>query len=140
MSYKLTLDPKPAYLHAIVTGVNSKVVVTRYLEDIRRECAARGCFRVLIEEHLEGPRLQTMDVFQIAADGSRSALGVFHAMAYVDVNADGGLMKFAETVAVNRGIPVRLFSSVADAEKWLLDRESGGTEPNASADADKPHG
>ena len=138
MSYKLTLDQKPAYIHAIVTGYNSKENVTRYLEDVRRECVARGCFRVLIEERLEGPRLRTMDVFQVAADGSRRALGVFHAMAYVDVNADGDLMKFAETVAVNRGIPVRLFSSVTDAEKWLLDQASGGTGPKASSDADKP--
>ncbi len=36
-------------------------------------------------------------------------------------------MKFAETVAVNRGLPVRLFSSVNDAEKWLLGEECEGT-------------
>ncbi len=29
------------------------------------------------------------------------------------------MMKFAESVALNRGIPVRLFASVADAGKWL---------------------
>jgi hypothetical protein len=45
----------------------------RYLEEIRRECTVQGCFRVLIEERLEGPRLGIMDVFQIAADGSSRA-------------------------------------------------------------------
>jgi len=44
---------------------------------------------------------------------------MFEAIAYVDVNADGELMKFAETVAVNRSLPVVVFSSVSDAEKWL---------------------
>ncbi len=139
MSYKLALIQKPAYLHAVVTGDNSRENVTCYLEEVRRECVARGCFRVLIEERLEGPRLGTMDVFQIAASGSTLALGVFHRLAYVDVNADGVLMEFAETVAVNRGIPVRQFLSVVDAEKWLLDQATGGTEPNAPAGADKPH-
>jgi hypothetical protein len=120
MSYKLTLDQKTTYLHAIVTGQNSRTNVTRYLEEVHAECVARSCFRVLIEERLEGPRLEAMDVFEIAANGSSGISGVFRAIAYVDVNASGEMMKFAETVAVNRGIPVRLFASVADAEKWLI--------------------
>jgi hypothetical protein len=28
-------------------------------------------------------------------------------------------MKFAETAAVNRGVNVRVFASVAEAEQWL---------------------
>jgi hypothetical protein len=120
MSYKLTLDQRPTYLHAVVSGENTKSNVTRYLEELRAECSARNCFRVLIEERLEGPRLEATDVFEIAADGSSRISGMFRAIAYVDVNASGEMMKFAETVAVNRGIPIRLFSSVADAEKWLL--------------------
>jgi hypothetical protein len=41
------------------------------------------------------------------------------AIAYVDVNAQGSLMKFAEDVAVNRGVRVRVFGTVAEAERWL---------------------
>lgn len=127
MSYKLTITQKPAYLHAIITGVNSRENVECYLDDIRRECTSRGCFWVLIEERLEGPRLGTIDVFRIAAEGSGRALGIFKAIAYVDVNAEGDLMEFAETVAVNRFLPVKLFSSVSDAEKWLLGEDRGDT-------------
>jgi hypothetical protein len=87
MSYKLSIIAKSTYLHAIVTGLNSRENVTRYLQEIRHECTVQGCFRVLIEERLEGPRLGTMDVFQIAADGSSRAHGTFEAIAYVDVNA-----------------------------------------------------
>jgi len=136
MSYKLTIVQKPAYLHAIVTGLNNKENVKRYLDDVLRESKNRACCRVLIEERLEGPRFRTISVFQIASEGSRHAQGYFKAIAYVDVNAEGDLMRFAETVAVNRGLPVRVFSSVADAEKWLLDEDSGGTEPSWPADAD----
>lgn len=35
-------------------------------------------------------------------------------------------MQFAETVAVNRGIPVQAFSSVTDAERWLLHHQRNG--------------
>ena len=123
MTYKLEISVKPTYLHAVVTGQNSKKNVVRYMAEIQAECAARGCFRVLIEERLEGPRLGTLDVFQIVSNGSEKSRGKLLAIAYVDTNAEGGLMKFAETVAVNRGLPVTVFKTVADAEKWLLSRD-----------------
>ena len=120
MSYTLTIHQKPTYLHAIVTGLNSRETVQRYLQELRTECIARGCFRLLLEEHLEGPRLGLMDVFTIASEGSTQVSGMFKAFAYVDANAQGDLMQFAETVAVNRRVPVAVFSNVQDAEKWLL--------------------
>jgi hypothetical protein len=74
MTYELTIDQKPTYLHAIVTGRNSRENVARYLEEILQVCIARRCFRVLIEERLEGPRLGTLDVFKIVSEGSSRAL------------------------------------------------------------------
>ena len=127
MTYKLTIHQKSNYLHAIVTGPNNRENVQRYLQEVRGECIARSCYRVLVEERLEGPRIGAMDVFQIAAQGSSKASGTFQAIAYVDVNADGDLMKFAETVAVNRGIPVAVFATVADAERWLLEGNPNGS-------------
>jgi hypothetical protein len=121
MSYQLTLHRKPAYLHAIVTGDNTREDVAGYLQDIRRECLARGCRRVLVEEHLEGTRLGTSDVVAIVMGEASRSVGVYEAVAYVDVNAGGDMMKFAENVALSRGIPVRLFGAVAEAEKWLED-------------------
>ena len=138
MTYKLTIDEKPTYLHAIVTGQNSRENVAQYMEEILRECIAHNCFKVLIEERLEGPRLGTMDVFHIVSEGSSKAVGMLKAIAYVDINATNDLMKFAETVAVNRALPVSVFSTVADAEKWLLRGNSGKAEPGTSANADKP--
>lgn len=122
-SYMVTITQKATFLHATVTGSNSKENVMRYLEDIRRECAERGSRRLLIEERLEGPRLRTMSVFDVVSEGSGRASRFFDAIAYVDVNAESDLMKFAESVAVNRGVPVRVFDSVAAAEEWL---QSGG--------------
>jgi hypothetical protein len=138
MTYKLTIHQKPTYLHAIVTGQNSRENVQRYLEEIRAECIARRCFRVLVEERLEGPRLGAMDVFRIALEGSSKGSGTFAAFAYVDVNADGDLMQFAETVALNRALPVAVFSTVAAAKRWLLNEDRERTKPHAAAGAGKP--
>jgi hypothetical protein len=119
MSYQLQITEKPTYLHAIVTGPNTMENVVGYLKDIVRECEARQCFDVLIEERLAGRRLETWDVYQIASDSSTLARGLLRAVAFVDVNAGGELMKFAETVANNRGVPMTLFATVAEAEAWL---------------------
>ena len=138
MTYQVTFHQKPTYLHAVVTGQNSRETVRRYLAEVRRECTLRGCFRVLIEERLEGPRLGTVDVFEIAMEGSKSAREEMRAIAYVDVNAASDLMHFAETVAVNRGLPVAVFATVEDAENWLLKGDDTGAEPHRTGDADKP--
>ena len=120
ITYKIKLVQKPGFLHAIVTGLNSKENVEQYLEDLIRECAARGCSRLLIEERLNVPRLGPLSVFDIASRGGASILGTLNAIAYVDVNAEDFLMsQFAENVAVNRGAPVTFFQTVAEAEKWL---------------------
>ena len=123
MSYQLEIVEKPTYLHAVVTGRNTLENVAGYLRDLLRECEARQCFNPLIEERLTGRRLETWDVYQIASENSTLARGVLGAIAYVDVNAGGDLMKFAETVANNRGVPMNLFQTVAEAEAWLAGRK-----------------
>ena len=79
------------------------------------------------------PRLLTLDVFELIFKGSQQALGLYTAIAFVDVNAEGDLMQFAQTAAVNRGIPVSLFATVADAEQWLLRGQAPRSAPPAGA-------
>lgn len=119
MTYQLTFRQHPAYLHAVVTGENTRGNVMNYLNEIAKECESRDCRQVLIEERLEGARLGTLDVFEIASAGSEKMEYTFRAIAYVDVHA-GPQMPFAETVAVNRGVPVRLFATVPEAAAWLV--------------------
>ena len=119
MSYALSVLERPRYLHFVVTGINSRETVEQYLTEVGRECAARGCRHILIEERLTGPRLDTTDVYMIASGQAAAAARTLAAIAYVDVNAEGRLMQFAEDVAVNRAVPVRVFATVAEAERWL---------------------
>lgn len=134
MAYKLTILPKPTYLHIIVTGKNTPENVARYLEEIQNVCVARNCRRVLIEERLDGSRLGTMDVFRIVKEQSESALGRFEAVAFVGVNAEGDNAQFAENVAVNRFIPARVFATVREAEQWLESLERNQARATAEHD------
>jgi hypothetical protein len=138
MSYKLTINQEPAYLHVIVTGQNSRENTLGYLAETLREGKARNCSRVLVEERLEGPSLNTADAFLIVSEASSKTVGVFTAIAYVNVNGDRDLMHFVETLSVNRMLPVVVFPTVAKARKWLLDEAGKDVEPDAPLDAKKP--
>jgi hypothetical protein len=122
MSYKLTIIKKPTYLHIIVTGQLNKENVLRYFEEIHRECTAHNCFRILIEENLDGSRLDVLTVLNLISEESSKSIGLFKAIAYVDVNAVNNSIEFIENAAVNRGLPVKVFSTVTNAEKWLLNK------------------
>lgn len=127
MSYSISFQRRPEYLYVRVTGENSRDNVMGYLADLERECEAIECFRVLVDERLEGPRLPEMEVFAIASEGSKKALGKFEAIAYVDEQM-GDMAQFAETAAVSRGMPVAIFSNVEDADRWLNDLKPGSEE------------
>jgi len=136
VSYELTIEPKPGYLHVIVIGANTRENVMRYMEEVVRECTLRQCFRVLVEERLEGPRLGTLEVFEMVSTGSTRFVRTLKAMAYVDVNArDQEMMQFAENVAVNRAFPVRVFPTVVAAERWLQAEQQHSISPAAAAAA-----
>jgi len=120
MSYLFTAHLKDDYLHIRVQGENSPATVRRYLGDVLQACVQEGCPNVLIEEDLSGERLPIGVVFSIIEEKSASFRSVMSLAAYVDLRATNPAnMRFAETVAVNRGVTVAVFGSVADAEQWL---------------------
>ena len=137
MPYELTFQPKPTYLHAIVTGTLSREDVAAYLEEVRAACATGGHRALLIEERLEGPRLSPLDVFEVVSAISQRDLGVLRAIAYVDVTAPT-VQRFAETVAVNRGVPLAIFATVPDAESWLR-KQAALYGESAKAPNESPH-
>ena len=119
--YRLVVEPRPGYLHISVNGANSADNVRQILGDVIAACTQHGCARVLFEEHLLGPSLGTVEAFEIVSEGSNSARPVVQQVAYVDTNPehDSSLLEFIETVAVNRGIHVRVFATVREAEAWI---------------------
>ena len=119
--YELSIQEKEGYLHFQVTGDNNFETVKNYLGAIYEECVQRQISSILVEENLQGPGLKVMDIFQIAEEGSLRAGSEIRRVAFIDQNDEHSYanMKFAVTVASNRGLNVRLFSSVSDAEEWL---------------------
>lgn len=123
--YQLTVDELPTYLHARVVGERTPENALRYLEEVYAACVRAGRSNVLLEMKFSGPSLGAPAIFhvisQASADGAR-----LRKVAYVETSMDGPLKaRFAETVALNRAVNVRLFLGVAEAARWL-ESDSGG--------------
>jgi hypothetical protein len=115
----LTIEERPTYVYARADGDLTPANALRFLEEAYAACLKSGKPDVLLDMQLHGPDLNTTNVYEViaqrAADGSK-----LRKLAYVPFQRDDRSMAyFAETVAVNRGVNVRLFESVTAAERWL---------------------
>ena len=121
MAYALTISEGAGYLHFRVTGRNSKENVMAYLAEVHAACKSRQCPAALVEENLSGPSLPIAEIFRIASAGSAATAPSIRALAVVDVNPEHSheKMRFAENVAVTRGINVRVFDTVSAAQEWV---------------------
>ena len=130
MSYDLVIEEKPLYLHARVSGTHNEQNAHRFLVDVHEAWVERNCSAVLLEMNFSGPSLSTISIFNVISDRAPHAVGL-RRIAYVDGGSghDSDQARFAETVARNRGVNVRLFGTVDDAECWL--RELGVQEERA---------
>ena len=117
--YHLTIQEQPTYLHATVTGTHSPENALRFLKEVHEACMKAGKPAALLEMNLVGPSLDATSIFRVISE--RSGEGVkLRKIAYVDASSrDPEKMRFAETVAVNRGVNVRLFQDLAKAKEWM---------------------
>ena len=131
MAHSISVQVEPTYLHLVVTGDNTEEDVAAYLDKVPRLGGEHGRAYVLIEEHLNGPSLGMLSIFDIASKGAESAQSSsLRAIAYVDTNPqhDRSKMQFAGTVAQARGLQVRPFATVLAAKRWLSDLAASGAQ------------
>lgn len=120
--YELTLEERPAYLHAKVVGPRTPENALRYLDEVYAACQRTGLASVLLEMCFSGPSLGAPGVFHVISQTSVNGAKLAR-IAYVEASTDGPLKaQFAETVARNRAVNLRLFSDVEAAQRWLVGR------------------
>ena len=117
--YLLTVEEHPAYLHARVSGARTPGNASRFLKDSYGACKRAGKDALLLDMRLEGPALDPAAIFGVIAGGAPEGQRL-RRIAYVDPFApERPGPAFATTVAVNRGVNVRLFADLGPAETWL---------------------
>jgi hypothetical protein len=118
MEYRLTVQQRPGYVHATAVGERTPENARRFLKEAYEACVQAGRPSVLLEMNLAGPSLSMTSIFEVISDRVADGLKL-QKIAYVDSAPQLSSAFFAETVAINRGVNVRLFKSVAEAERWL---------------------
>ena len=116
--YALTIYVLPAYLHAKVVGERTPENARRYFEEVHAACVKHDCWKTLLEMNFTGPSMNTTDIYRVISGRSMEGAKL-RKIAYVDSSVDQEQAKFAETVAINRAVKVRLFNTIADAARWL---------------------
>jgi hypothetical protein len=121
MPYQLTVEQRPGYVHARVEGERTPENALRFLKESYVACVNSGSSALLLEMNLSGAPLSTTHIFDVIADRAPEG-SKLDRIAYVDSTRDLTEAYFAETVAMNRGVNVRLFPNVAAAAGWLTQR------------------
>lgn len=119
--YRITFDVRPGYLHAHIQGSEDSYEISRqFWQEIADECERLKPSRLLVEEDISRPIDSIADTYHGAADRPQMGLAGVK-IAFFDRHPDQHEQnQFGELVARNRGIDVRVFSDLAEAESWLL--------------------
>ena len=118
IDYTMTVQDSILFVHA--WGFDESLTeVEEYGKALVQACMANGVMRLLSDERDLEYRLGTFDTFEAAQFIAAYAPHI--ARAAVVPNAKHVVdAKFWETVAVNRGLSVRLFKDTDAARTWLL--------------------
>lgn len=119
-SYDLTVIERPGYLHVRATGIHGPQTALRFMQDAYAACVARGCDSLLLEQSLDGPSIGAAHIFAVLRDRLEAALSL-RRIAYVDTKGRAEGRQFVEDVARNRGVNLRVFDTIEQAEAWLVD-------------------
>ena len=119
MSYHLIIEDRRAYVYAKATGERTPANAMRFLEEASAACVKGGHAAPLLDMASSGPSLAAANVYDVISRRAPEGLRL-RKIAYVQTSIDDKEMpQFAENVARNRGVNVRLFPDVAAGDRWL---------------------
>lgn len=116
MPYELKVNEESGILELKSYGPVSGEEITESMIEIQHLSEETGIRLLFVDSREVDKMPNTIDLFELTSRFPR-----FLKMAIL-VPADSELMetyKFGETVGVNRGIPLRVFTSASDAIEWL---------------------
>ena len=116
--YRLEVVVHDGYLQATAHGMHTQENMSRFLGEVYKACLANRKDSVLLDIQFEGPSMGTSSIFSVVQERIAQAQEL-RRIAYIDAVRDPAKTGFAETVARNRGVNVRLFASVEQAKAWL---------------------
>jgi hypothetical protein len=119
MSIKYSFKVQRDLLRVTASGKDDNLEeVQAYGMAIIEAALTSKCKKVLCDERSLEYSLGIMDTFQCAKFMSENAPTVGKAALVYDLKQINDI-KFWETVAVNRGVTIKIFNNIKEAERWL---------------------
>ena len=122
MELQVKVEARDGYVEATLTGVRTPATLMAAAERVTEACNKLKIFKVLIDVRKMRGRLDTLETFDVAGHRipQRPETRLITKSAIVDLPPNMDRIRFFETVAVNRGLNVRVFDDEAAAVGWLL--------------------
>jgi hypothetical protein len=116
-------------VQATAKGVLDLVLVTQKATETLQEAALHSSKRFLIDDREASLALDTLQIYELPGTLERLGLsrGARVAVVYTVTSPTAHDFQFFETVAVNQGFHVKLFTSMEPAMEWLKEEDNEDT-------------
>ncbi|HSL16510.1 MAG TPA: hypothetical protein VLB51_01225 [Methylomirabilota bacterium] len=121
MDFQVRVEARDGYVEATLMGVRTPATLMAAAEQVTGVCNELKIFKVLIDVRKMRGKLDTLETFDVAGHKipQRPGMRLITKSAILDLPPNMDRIRFFETVAVNRGLNVRVFDDEAAAVEWL---------------------
>ncbi len=128
MNYELKMIEKDGFAAAVLEGVRTPDTLLAAAAQATAFCDERNISRVLIDLRSMSGGLDTLETYDVAGRELPRQKAVRRVLksAILDRPENIERIRFFETVAVNRGLNVKVFADEKKAIQWLLGDPGGG--------------
>lgn len=120
MQFNLSLDHDQQLVRLTETGEWSGDECLQAMREVEQRLEQHGWRRVLVDHRNLQLRLGTIEIHDRPGDLIDAGFNPSASIAYVFSQDQEENYRFFEDVAVIRGMSVKVFPTIADAEHWLL--------------------
>ena len=132
MSLKVTLELKKDTLFLNLRGTFDMPLLRHTIQEVGRQCRQSGCRQILADARAHVGGISTLELHQIGEMISREIPRGYRVAVVVNTKRLP-MDRHLETVAVNRGVPFRLFTSIEEANLWLRCSGMVAVKPDATS-------
>ncbi len=119
MNLKITYHKENDYIYAVITGVVDQEETAILQKKIAQEIKLHPCKRILLDMQQATVNMETYAIYALPKNAINNGLqDLRRAIIYSDNSQN---FSFIETVALNQGQLVKVFTDTKKAIDWLLE-------------------
>ena len=128
MSYRINYNKEDEYIAVIVEGKFALSNLEELAADVARFIKRYNCNRLLNDMRHARLTEDTLDIYKMPRSAIQAGIGPRFKRALVvsELSSD---FHFLETVFINQGHIVKMFTDIDAALRWLLNKETSNHEP-----------